>query len=59
MYKDNDITITKEIASLMLSEIIFDNILLRSQTTTQKDVKTPNKLAKIVGINLEEYGKML
>ena len=59
MYKDNDITITKEIAGLMLSAIISDTVLLRSQTTTQRDVKTANKLAKIAGVNLEEYGKML
>ena len=43
----------------MLSAIISDTVLLRSQTTTQRDVKTANKLAKIAGVNLEEYGKML
>ena len=59
LYKDNDITITKNIAGLMLSAIISDTVLLRSQTTTQRDVKTANKLAKIAGVNLEEYGKML
>jgi len=59
LYKDNDITITKEIAGLMLSAIISDTVLLRSQTTTQRDIKTANKLAKIAGVNIEEYGKML
>ena len=59
LYKDNDITITKEIAGLMLSAIISDTVLLRSQTTTQRDIKAANKLAKIAGVNLEEYGKML
>ena len=59
LYKDNDIEISKEIAGLMLSAIISDTVLLRSQTTTQRDVKTANKLAKIAGVNLEEYGKML
>ena len=59
LYKDNDITITKGMAGLMLSAIISDTVLLRSQTTTQRDVKTANKLAKIAGVNLEEYGKML
>ena len=43
----------------MLSAIISDTVLLRSQTTTQRDIKTANKLAKIAGVNLEEYGKML
>ena len=59
LYKDNDIPITKNIAGLMLSAIISDTVLLRSATTTQRDVKTANKLAKIAGVNLEEYGKML
>ena len=59
LYKDNDIPITKNYAGLMLSAIISDTVLLRSQTTTQRDVKTANKLAKIAGVNLEEYGKQL
>ena len=59
MYKDNDIPISKEIAGLMLSAIISDTVLLRSQTTTQRDVKTAKKLASICGENLEEYGKLL
>ena len=59
LYKDNDIQITKNIAGLMLSAIISDTVLLRSQTTTQRDVKTANKLAKIAGVNLEEFGKQL
>ena len=59
MYKDNDITISKEMAGLMLSAIISDTVLLRSQTTTQRDIKTANKLAKIAGVNLEDYGKLL
>jgi manganese-dependent inorganic pyrophosphatase len=59
LYKDNDIQIAKNYAGLMLSAIISDTVLLRSQTTTQRDVKTANKLAKIAGVNLEEYGKQL
>jgi manganese-dependent inorganic pyrophosphatase len=59
LYKDNDIPITKNYAGIMLSAIISDTVLLRSATTTQRDVKTANKLAKIAGVNLEEYGKLL
>ena len=59
LYKDNDISITKEIAGLMLSAIISDTVLLRSQTTTQRDIKAANKLAKIAGVNLEDFGKQL
>jgi manganese-dependent inorganic pyrophosphatase len=59
LYKDNDITIAKNYAGLMLSAIISDTVLLRSQTTTQRDIKAANKLAKIAEVNLEEYGKQL
>ena len=43
LYKDNDIPITKNYADIMLSAIISDTVLLRSQTTTQRDVKTEIK----------------
>ena len=59
LYKDNDIPITKNIAGLMLSAIISDTVLLKSPTTTQRDIKAANKCAKIAGVNLEEYGKKL
>ena len=43
----------------MLSAIISDTVLLKSPTTTQRDIKAANKCAKIAGVNLEEYGKKL
>ena len=55
LYEENGIEITKEIATLMLSAIISDTLLLESPTTTDDDV-TVEKLAKIANINAEEYG---
>ena len=56
LYEENGIEITKEIATLMLSAIISDTLLLKSPTTTDDDVKAVEKLAKIANINAEEYG---
>ena len=56
LYEENGVEITKEIATLMLSAIISDTLLLKSPTTTDDDVKAIEKLAKIADINAEEYG---
>ena len=56
LYEENGIEITKEIATLMLSAIISDTLLLKSPTTTDDDVKAVEKLAKIADIDAEEYG---
>ncbi|MDV2687634.1 DHH family phosphoesterase, partial [Alkalihalophilus lindianensis] len=38
MYKEKDLTISKEIAGLMLSAIISDSLLFKSPTCTHEDV---------------------
>ena len=56
LYKENGIEIDKKIATLMLSAIISDTLLLKSPTCTSEDVKAVKELAEIAGINYEEYG---
>lgn len=56
LYQENGIEIDKTIATLMLSAIISDSLLFKSPTCTKQDKETAEKLAKIVGINVEEYG---
>ena len=56
LYKENGFTIDKTIASLMLSAIISDTLLLKSPTTTDDDKKAVEELSKIAGINAESYG---
>ena len=56
LYEENDIEITKEIATLMLSAIISDTLLLKSPTTTEDDKKAVEKLVKIAEIDADEYG---
>jgi manganese-dependent inorganic pyrophosphatase len=56
LYKENGITIRKEIAGLMLSAIISDSLLFKSPTCTQEDVAAARELAEIAGVSAESYG---
>lgn len=59
MYKENDVEITKNIATMMLSAIISDTLLFKSPTCTPEDKKVAEKLAEIAGVNCEVYGTEL
>lgn len=56
LYKENNLEISKTIATLMASAIISDTLLLKSPTTTNEDVKAVKELAEIAGIDPEVYG---
>ncbi len=56
LYKQHDFDISKEMATLMLSAIISDTLLLKSPTCTEKDVEALNELEKIAELNAAEYG---
>ena len=56
LYRENNVEIDKTIATLMLSAIISDTLLLKSPTCTEEDVKTVKELAKIADIDYESYG---
>src|SRR5699024_6410176 len=56
MFNEQDVTISKENAILMLSAIISDTLLLKSPTCTEEDVEVAEALAKLAEVDLEEYG---
>src|SRR5699024_9266149 len=56
MYEENSTEIPDVIAGLLLSAIISDSLLLKSQTCTDEDVKAAKELAEIAGVDVEEYG---
>ncbi len=56
MYLENGVKIPKEIAGIMLSAILSDTLLLKSVTTTDKDRKVVEELAKIAKIDIKTYG---
>lgn len=56
MYKENDITISKDIAGLLLSAIISDTLLLKSPTCTSEDIEAAHELSNIAGVDIDVYG---
>ena len=56
IYKSNNVEIEPKIAGLMLSAIISDTLLLKSPTTTDKDKKAVEELAKIANVDISKYG---
>ena len=56
LYKENNVEVDKTIATLMLSAIISDTLLLKSPTTTVEDIKAVEELAGIAGIDPQTYG---
>ena len=56
LYKENGLEIDKTIATLMVSAIISDTLLLKSPTTTEEDKKAVEELSKIAEIDSENYG---
>ena len=59
MYHENDVAIPKEIAGLMCSAILSDTLMFRSPTCTPRDETAARELAKISGIQIEEYAKQM
>ncbi len=56
MYYENGVTITKEMAGLMLGAILSDTLLFKSPTCTPTDEKIAKELASIAGVTVEEFG---
>lgn len=51
--------IPREIAGLLLSGILSDTLLLTLSTTTERDRLSAERLAKIAGVDIREYGAEL
>lgn len=56
IYEEQDVEIPPEIAGIMLGAILSDSLIFKSPTCTNVDKKTAYKLAKIAGVDLEEFG---
>lgn len=56
MYEENNITIPKKIAGLLLSGILSDTLVFKSPTCTKEDRSIAEKLEKIARVNIFQYG---
>jgi len=55
----HQIDIPAEIAGLLLAGILSDTLILTLSTTTERDKEIAHKLADILDVGIEEYGKEL
>ncbi len=59
LYDDASEEIDAQTAGLLLSGVLSDTVVLRSPTTTDRDRDVAGRLAKIAGVEIEQYGKKL
>ena len=55
MFFEQGVSPTREIAGILCAAIISDTLLLRSPTATDTDKRMLDRMAKIAGINVEEF----
>ena len=56
LYNENDVDVDKKTATLMLSAIASDTLVLKSPTTTEYDKKVVKNLEEITGLDVNVYG---
>ena len=56
LYKERKVDIPKEIAGALLSGILSDTLILKSPTATPRDEEAVTELARIAGVNYQDYG---
>lgn len=56
IFKENNVTIPKHIAGIMLSAIVSDTLLFKSPTSTPEDEAAAKELAGIAEVDLDVYG---
>ncbi len=55
MYDENGVDIPPQIAGLLLAAILSDTLAFRSPTCTPVDENTAKRLAKIAGVDIEQF----
>ena len=55
MYDENGVTIEPKTAGLLLAAILSDTLVFRSPTCTPIDVATAKRLAKVAGVDMDEF----
>ena len=59
LFKEAKIDIPREIAGAMLSGILSDTLILKSPTTTKKDIEAVMRLSEIAYVDYQTYGMNL
>jgi manganese-dependent inorganic pyrophosphatase len=56
-YEKNYVSLSPKIAGLLLAGIISDTLMFKASTTTEKDLKTAEKLSVISSVDIEKFAK--
>jgi len=56
LYKINGEEPDKDVASVLLSGILSDTVILKSPTTTSQDIDAVNELSELAGVEYDKYG---
>ncbi len=56
LYRENRVSIPKDIASILLCAILSDTLVLQSATTTKTDRETAEYLSNITDLDIQELG---
>lgn len=59
LFKERKVEIPKEIAGALLSGILSDTLILKSPTSTLKDIEAVHELEKIAEVDYKRYGMSL
>lgn len=59
LYREAGIAIPREVAGLLLAGLLYDTLILRSPTCTQRDEQIAGELAQIAGEDIETYGQAI
>jgi manganese-dependent inorganic pyrophosphatase len=60
LFRRNDVELDAETATLLLSGLFSDTVMLRSPTTTERDREVAHKLARIAGLrDLNAFGEAM
>ena len=59
MYRENGVELDRSTAGLLLSAILSDTLMFRSPTCTPLDEQAGRELAKLTGVDLEQYANAM
>ncbi len=56
LYRENHVSIPRDMASLLLSGILSDTLILQSATVTEYDIQTAEYLSSITDLDIQQLG---
>ncbi len=58
-FQNHGVTLDPKTVKVLLAGVVADTLILRSPTTTAIDIKVANDLARMAGVDLQEFGRSM